>query len=142
MASPDFMTLLTTAGTAAVGQAVGPIEIRTNLNADDPIIIDPFSPQDPNASQEPSWIMTLLKPEVRVQLPNGEFVWSPSGRPGASYAPLVAAAIGGILFTLVGVGGFLGKFAKPTTLLLTGAGGLAALALLASQAKLESQGAQ
>lgn len=136
MAGADYLSLLTTAGTAAVGQFVGPIEVRTNLNAQEPIVIDPFAPGD-GQPQEPSLLMTLLKPEIRVSLPNGEFTWAPSGQPSAAYAPLVAAAIGALLFSLVGIGGLIGKFARPTTLLVTGGIGAAALAILASHAKLE-----
>lgn len=136
MAGADYLSLLTTAASTAVGEFVGPIEVRTNLNADQPVVIDPFTPGD-GRPQQPSLLMTLLKPEVRVQLPNGEFVWAPHGAPSASYAPLVAAGLGAILFALVGAGGLVGKFAQPRTLLVAGGLGAAALAFVASQAKLE-----
>ncbi len=136
MAGADYLSLLTTAGTAAAGQFVGPIEVRTNLNAQDPIIIDPFAPGS-DEPQQPSLLMQLLKPEIKVRLPNGDMVWAPSGSPSASYAPLALAAIGALLFSLVGVGGLVGKFARPSTLLITGGIGAAALAYLASQTKLE-----
>jgi len=136
VASADYLELLTAAGASVAGQFVGPIEVRTNLNAGEPVVIDPFAPGD-DQSQQPSLLMTLLKPEVRVQLPNGEFVWAPHGSPSASYGPLVLAGVGAMLFAIVGAGGLVGKFAKPRTLLVAGGLGAAALAFVASQAKLE-----
>lgn len=137
MAGPDYLTLLAAAGKTAAGALVGPIEVRTNLNADDPTVIDPFAGGEEEPQQGPSLLMTLLKPEVRVHLPNGEYVWAPNGPPSATYMPLLLAGVGGILFSLVGIGGMVGRFAAPRTLLVVGGAGLAALALVASRAKLE-----
>jgi hypothetical protein len=136
VAGADYVELLTRAGAQVAGQVLGPIEVRTNLNAGEPVVIDPFAPGD-GEPQQPSILMSILKPEVRVRLPNGDMVWSPAGSPSASYAPLVLAAAGAFLFTLVGVGGLVGKFAKPRTLLVAGGIGVAAIAALASQTKLE-----
>lgn len=134
----DFMSLLQTAGATAVGAAVGPIEVRTNLNADNPIIIDPLARPDPNAPPaKPSIWMSLIKPDIRVRLPNGEFKYAPSGSPSANYTPLILAAVAGLVFTLVGIGGLVGRFASPKVLIGTGVAGLAALAFIASQTKYE-----
>lgn len=137
MASSDFLSLLTKAGTTVAGAAVGPIEVRTNLNADSPIIIDPFAPPAEEQPKSKSIWMSLLKPEIRVALPNGEYKYAPAGKPSANFTPLIIAAVGGLLFTLVGVGGLIGRFASPKILLGTGVCGLAALAFIASQTKLE-----
>lgn len=136
---PDFMSLLQTAIPSVAGAVVGPIEVRTNLNADNPIVIDPFAPVDPNTPPaKPSMWMSLLKPDVRVRLPNGTYAWTPNGLPSANYMPLILAAAAGFVFTLVGIGGLIGRIASPKILIGTGVVGLAALAIIASQAKLET----
>jgi hypothetical protein len=62
---------------------------------------------------------------------------APSGRPSANYTPLILAGAAGFVFTLVGIGGLIGRFASPKVLIGSSVVGFAALAIIASQTKLE-----
>jgi hypothetical protein len=141
MLGDNFMSFIAAAGTQVVGAAVGPISIRSNLNADQPFLIDPFAEQTgpPPPPPAPNPLMSILKPEIVVALPTGPYTWAPYGSPSANYTPLILAGVGGVLFTILGIGGLVGRFVKPRTLLIAGGTGLAALAYVASRAKYETQ---
>lgn len=127
----------------ALGRAtgVGTITVRSNLNADSPLVVDPLhepEPGPPNPIADA--LMSILKPEVTVVLPTGPYVYAPKGKPSANYGPLVAAGLGGVLFSILGMGGLIGRFAKPATLAIVAGAGLAALSYVASGAEGESGG--
>lgn len=112
---------------------VGPIRVRSNLNADWPLTLDPFHGHDEAAP--PSVLLALLKPEIRVDLPTGPVVYAPYGTPTANYAPLLAAGAGLLVVALVGVGGVLGRFTRPSTIAVLGLGSLLALGRVAMETK-------
>jgi hypothetical protein len=112
---------------------IGPIRVRSNLNADWPITVDPFHVNE--EASPPSMLLSLLKPEIRVDLPTGPVVYAPYGAPTTNYAPLLAAGAGLFVVALVGMGGVLGRFARPGTVALIGLGSLLALGAVASETK-------
>ena len=122
----------------ALGPAlVGSIRLRSNLNADWPLVVDPFHPQQPEEASPPNMLLSLLKPEIAVDLPTGPFVYAPYGSPTADYAPLLAAGAGLLVVAVLGVGGVIGRFARPTTIAVLGLGSLLALGQVASASKRE-----
>jgi hypothetical protein len=119
--------------TAIAPALVGPIRLRSNLNADWPLTVDPFHGHEEGAP--PSMLLALLKPEIRVDLPMGSVVYAPYGTPTADYAPLLAAGAGLLVVTVLGVGGAIGRFARPGTIALLGIGSLLALGRVAAATK-------
>jgi hypothetical protein len=119
---------------SAIGPAlVGPIRLRSNLNADWPLTVDPFHGREEGAP--PSMLLALLKPEIRVDLPTGPVVYAPYGTPTADYAPLLAAGAGLLVVAVLGFGGVIGRFARPSTIAVLGVGSLLALGRVASATK-------
>lgn len=135
MALVDVLTQGLASGVAA---GVGPVVIRTNLNADSPIILTVPEPGgDPQPEAPPSLLMQLLKPEINTSVVGSQMTWAPYGTPSANYTPLLLAGAALTVFTLLGIGGTIGRFARPRTLVIVGLMGFAAIAAVASRTKLE-----
>ena len=130
MNADDLFNAITPAAAAAL---LGPIHVRSNLNADWPLSVDPF--HDTGGPSPPNVLLSLSKPELRVDLPSGPFVYALYGTPTANYAPLLAAGAGLAIVALVGVGGVIGRFARPTTIAVLGLGSLLALGRVAAETK-------
>lgn len=128
---------LVTGAQTGLSHAVGPIRVRTNLNADSPVVLTIPDPNNPPPPAPPSPLMSLLKPEVTVDSVGGEMSWAPWGRPSANYTPLILAGVGLIGFTLVGIGGIMGRFVRPRTIAIAGITGSGILAFIAGQTQFE-----
>jgi len=132
MKAEDFVAALAPAAARAL---VGPIRLRSNLNADQPISVDPFRAR--GAVSRRSTLLALLKPEIEIELPGGPFTYAPYGVPTADYGPLLAAGTGLLVVAILGVGGAIGRFARPGTIAVLGLGSLLALGYVASATKRE-----
>ena len=132
MSARDLMAAIAPSALAAL---VGPIRFRSNLNVDRPISIDPFTSR--RATSPRSTLLSLLKPEIEVDLASGPVVFAPYGVPTADYAPLLVAGTGLLVVTILGIGGTIGRFARPRTIAILGLGSLLALGHVASATKRE-----
>lgn len=106
---------------------IGPIELRSTLNPDQPLVFDP-RPQPPVAPSpappppgsgppgppgapapppEPPLLLQILQPEARVAIAGRPTVVAPYGEPAADYRVPVAVGAIGVGLAAVRVGGAL-----------------------------------
>jgi len=135
MRSKDVEDFVDALAPAAARALVGPIRLRSNLNAGRPLVVDPFGARP--ATTPRSTLLALLKPQIEVELPGGQYAYAPYGVPTADYGPLLAAGTGLLVVAILGVGGAIGRFARPGTIAVLGLGSLLALGYVASATKRE-----
>lgn len=134
MAMSDLLGLVG-GSPGALSALAGPIEIRTNLNASNPLLLYPLDPVTGAPSGQPQgngvlhWLVKALQPQISVRSIAGEMSVAPAGAPTHDYMPAAIFGAGVGIAGLLAAGAALGKILSPLTVIgvAAAAGGAAYL---------------